>query len=234
MAQTGKFGVVDLAKLRAMLRKQPRQTIYSMLDEAVGLLPKAKLEKLAARYLYVEGLRPDAPPSTSAPRGLFAEVEAFAKASRRGEYFETFNVNSKNCTEESNGTSAWIAECNRLLDRCVARAKAKRQRDQAEVIASFDILFGLIDQVASCDLDIIFFADEGGLWSFGIDWPTVLSAWLACFAAHAKDDATYEQRVAEVLGGHELSGTEVSMKLARALRNRAASRTAKRADEGGS
>ena len=27
----------------------------------------------------------------------------------RGDYFEIFNVNSKNCTELSNGTVAWIA-----------------------------------------------------------------------------------------------------------------------------
>ncbi len=63
-----------------------------------GLLPKAKLEQLAARYLNVQGLRPDVR-SASAPRGLLAEVEAFAEASRRGAYFETFNVNSKNCTD---------------------------------------------------------------------------------------------------------------------------------------
>lgn len=153
MSPTNKSGVVDRAKLRAMLRKQPRQTIYSMLDEAVGLLPKAKLEQLVARYLSVQDLRPDAPPSASATRGLRAEVEAFAEASRRGDDFEAFNVNSKNCTEESNGTSAWIAECNRLLDRCVARANARSIRVQTEVLGSFDILFELIDQAASCDLD---------------------------------------------------------------------------------
>jgi hypothetical protein len=233
MAQTSKSGV-DLAKLRAMLRKQPRQTIYSMLDEAVGLLPKAKLERLAARFMNVQGLRPDAP-SASAPRGLLAEVEAFAEASRRGDYFETFNVNSKNCTEESNGTSAWIAECNRLLDRGVARAKAKGHSAQAEVLASFDILFDLIDRAGSCDLDIVFFADEGGVWSFGIDWSTVLSAWVGCIARQAKDDASYEQRVAEVIDRCERSGTEVSMKLARAVRNRVVSarRSVKGANQGG-
>lgn len=185
---------IDRAKLRAVLRKLSRETIYYMLDEAIGLLPKAKLERLARRYISAEQLRPDAPPPT---RGLLAETEAFALASRRGDYFETFNVNSKNCTQKSSGTLGWIVECNRLMDRCVLLAK--RRGSQAEPSAAFGILFDLLRQIDLGEIDIVFFADEAGSWQVGIDWSEVLPAWFTCFARQAVDDETYEHRVAEVL-----------------------------------
>jgi len=54
--------------------------------------------------------------------GLGSLVEAFDAASRAGKYYVSFNVNSKNCMESSTGTRAFIAECRRQLERCVAHA----------------------------------------------------------------------------------------------------------------
>jgi len=52
-------------------------------------------------------------------------VELFEKASLACEYYESFGVNSQNYTQKSAGTSAWIAEYLRLLDRlCDQRKEA--------------------------------------------------------------------------------------------------------------
>jgi len=186
----------DLARVRAYLRKMSHQYLFAMLDEAVGLLPKAKLDLLVRRYVSPEHMQKEIPTSKSRPT-LRAEVRDFVERSRRGDYFESFNVNSKNCAEQSNGTTAWIADCNRLLDRCVARAKVKRGRSEA--LDAIESLFDIIDLAASCEMDVVFFADEGGLWSFGIDWDAVIEAWVTCAAHVEVDDGTIEARATRVL-----------------------------------
>jgi hypothetical protein len=186
----------DLAKVGAYLRKMLHQHIFAMLDEAVALLPKAKLDLLVRRYVSPEHMQQEIPTSKPRPT-LRAEVGDFVERSRRGDYFESFNVNSKNCTEQSNGTASWIANCNRLLDRCVARAKVKGGRSEA--LEAIESLFDIIDLAASCEMDVVFFVDEGGLWSFGIDWDAVIGAWSTC-AAHVEiDDGAIEARATKVL-----------------------------------
>src|SRR6266581_8734514 len=63
---------------------------------------------------------------------LLMDVKRFEKASLAGEYYESFGVNSKNYTQKSAGTSAWIAEYLRLLDRCVINAKKTTGSESAE------------------------------------------------------------------------------------------------------
>lgn len=215
----------DLAKVRAYLRRMGHQYVFAMLDEAVGMLPKAKLEALVRRYINLKAVQKDPPPRDLEP-GLLAEVTDFAARSRRGDYFESFNVNSKNYTEQSNGTTAWIADCNRLLDRCVARVSVARGR--CEALASFEILFDLIDLAASCNEDIVFFADEGGLWSFGIDWKPVFEAWAACAAEVVVDDDVFEARLAKVLT--RFGKGELGMSATVARRARRAAKAAKTAN----
>jgi len=86
-------------------------------------------------------------------------VQAFRQASLAGKYYEDFAVNSRNSTKMSNGTLAWIADCRRFLDQCVAQSK---KGDRAEVRQAFDIIFGLLVRIDECLDDVIFFADEGG------------------------------------------------------------------------
>ena len=83
-------------------------------------------------------LRPDG----KAKGNLLSDVKAFEKASLASEYYEGFNVNSKNCMETSTGTTVWIAECRRLLDRCVAQEK---KGDPAEVRQYTRRLTGLLE-----------------------------------------------------------------------------------------
>lgn len=197
---------MDRAKLRASLRQLSHQQLYAMLDEAVGLLPKAKLELLVRRYVPVEHVQKEAKASKS-KLTLLAEVSEFVERSRRGDYFESFDVNSKNCNEQSNGTSAWIADCNRLLDRCVARAKVKRGR--AEALEAIESLLDVVDLAASCAMDVVFFADEGGLWSFGIDWKAVIEAWVTCAAHVEVNVGDIEARATKVLARFGKAGARI-------------------------
>jgi len=210
---------IDMAMLRTKVRGLSHGTIFEMLDDALDLLPPARLEQLVGRYLRHDDLRPIAGGTKrDSPSNLRTDVEEFAVASRRGDYFEAFDVNSKNCTEQSNGTMAWIAECNRLLDRCVALST--RKRDIGDVAASFEVLFDLIDDAGSFDFDIVFFADEGGTYEFGIRWSTVMEAWFVSFALHSSRDGSYKQRVAAIIErGGELAG-EAHQRMARTVRNR--------------
>jgi hypothetical protein len=85
------------------------------------LLPPDKLAKLVGQYIQLERLRPDAG-ADATKRSLLEDVKAFDTASRARKYYVSFNVNSKNYSETSTGTRAFIAEFRRQLDRCVAHA----------------------------------------------------------------------------------------------------------------
>lgn len=79
---------IDRDRLRAALRR---------LDEAIDLIPSARLPQLIKGYLDPEKLRPE----VLAKKNLLSEVRCFEKASLRGEYYDGFEVNSKNYTEMS-------------------------------------------------------------------------------------------------------------------------------------
>ncbi|MGH8564260.1 MAG: hypothetical protein ACREXW_09275 [Gammaproteobacteria bacterium] len=140
-------------------------------------MPESKLVKIVGQYLDVTKLRPDA----KAKATLLAEVQAFEKASLEGEYYESFNVNSKNFLETSTGTGAWIAECRRLLDRCTEAKKVP----PAEARDALERIFGLLRHIDEGHDDVVFFADEGGSWQVGVNWAEVFPWWFACLAATA-------------------------------------------------
>ncbi len=154
-------------------------------------------------------LRPD-PEETTRP-SLLTEVKRFNGASLAGEYHESFFVNSKNYTQKSAGTTAWIAECLRLLDRCVISAK---ESNPAEVRAAMDILFGLLDYIDECHDDVIFFADEGGSWQVGVDWARVLPVWFKVLSATAEPQE-YAKRITAMLSRHYSCGREKRLAIAR-------------------
>ncbi len=179
---------IDRDKLRSAVCRLDDDRIRSMLDEAIILLPLAKLVKVAERYVDLANLQ-----KTKTAGGLLSEVKAFAKASRAGDYYESFAVNSKNYMEMSGGTRIWIAECGRLFDCCV-KTGGKGKPDEA--YEAFEILFALLERIDECTDDIVFFADEGGAWQVGVDWSKVLPAWFSCLAAVADPDE-FAQRVVD-------------------------------------
>ena len=142
---------------------------------------------------------------------LLTDVELFEKASLAGEYYESFGVNSQNYTQNSAGTSAWIAEHLRLLDRCVINAK---KSNRAEVREAMDILFGLLNHIDKGDDDVIFFADEGGSWQVGVDWAKVLPVWFKVLSATA-EPKEYAERITALLSCHYRYGRDKMLEIAR-------------------
>jgi hypothetical protein len=187
-------GRIDRDKLRMALRKLGDELIFRMLYDAIELIPPAKLHKLVEPYLDARSLLAAA----DRPGKLLARVRCFQRTSLAGDYYDPFDVNSKNCMNESSGTIAWIAECNRLLDLCVVQAQTG---DAAEARQSFDIIFGLLDEIDACRDDIIFFADEAGAWQVGVDWEKLLPSWFKVLSATAKPDE-YAKRVVDLLNRH--------------------------------
>ena len=185
-------GKLDLQRIRRAIRGSGNETIFFLLDDAISLLPPAKLRQLLAQYMKPEQFVSD----VAVKRDLLAEVQAFQKACLAREYYEAFDVNSKNCTKSSLGTLAWIADFRRLLFRCVEESK---KRNVANVRRAFDILFDLLDRFDDADDRMVFFADEGGSWMVGIDWKRVLPAWFRVLSDTA-DPAEYVQRFEAFVG----------------------------------
>ncbi|MCP5516863.1 MAG: hypothetical protein H7A45_06345 [Verrucomicrobiales bacterium] len=129
---------------------------------------------------------------------LLAEVKRFDQASLAREYYQSFNVNSKNYMQQSARTSAWIATHRRLLARCVSDAG---KGDPAEVREAMDILFGLLDRLDRSPEEVVFFADEGGSWQVGVDWARVLPAWFEVLSATVSAEE-YAARILAVLSRH--------------------------------
>ncbi|MGC9224976.1 MAG: hypothetical protein ACP5E2_13710 [Terracidiphilus sp.] len=187
-------GELDLQQIRRAIRRSGNETIFFLLDDALSILPPAKLRQLIAQYMKTEQFVSEG----AVKRDLLTDVQAFQKACLAGDYYEAFDVNSKNCTQSSLGTLAWIADFRRLLFRCVEQAK---KRNLAGVRCAFDILFELLDRFDDADDRMFFFADEGGSWMVGIDWKQVLPAWFRVLAAMA-DPAEFARRFEAFVGRH--------------------------------
>jgi len=182
---------LDRATIRAALRRLSNETIYYILGEALEMLPLSKAEKLIKGYIDTRQFRRD----DRKPKNLLEEIREFQQASLRGDYYESFDVNWKNCTEKSIGTCAWIFEFNHLLNRCIAAVKKENRREIREAI---EICFGLLRHIDECRDDVIFFADEAGSWQVGIDWNKVLLAYFICLSATTKSDE-YASRVVAIV-----------------------------------
>jgi hypothetical protein len=202
---------IDKDKLRAAVRKLGHEYVFYMLDDAIELLSPTKLRQIARRYLDVERLLPEREIATKA--NLLAAVKAFNQASRAGDYYESFMVDSRNCTEQSMGTTAWIAEFGRLLDRCVVE---HRKVPPAESREAFDVLFGLLDYIDECHDDVLFFADEGGAWQVGVDWVRVLPPWFRTLSATASP-SEYAERITTLLRHHHAYGSDEMVAIARKI-----------------
>ena len=200
---------IDRNKLRAEVRKLGHEYAFLMLDAAIELLSPAKLHKIAKQYVDVKRLRPDV--GKVAKPSLLSDVKLFEKASLAGRYYKSFGVNSQNYMEKSTGTSAWIADYLRLLNRCVTNAK---KFHPAEVREAMDILFGLLNHIDKGHDDVIFFADEGGSWQVGVDWTRVLPVWFKVLSATAEPEV-YAERVTALLSCHYRYGRDKMLGIAR-------------------
>lgn len=173
---------IDRDKVRAALRRRGAETIFYILDEAIDLLSPENLAKLVAPYMDIKELRPDGP---TCKKSILDEVRVFDTASRAGRYYESFNVNSKNFMDKSMGTQSFIADCNRLLDRCVEEAPNGAAPEIREAI---EMILDLLRYIDECHDDVIFFADEAGAWQVGVDWVRVLPALFLCLSQTTEEE----------------------------------------------
>jgi hypothetical protein len=178
---------IDLEKLQGALRRLRRADLLVLAERATELVPPAKLQALLGDRLRLE----DFARTKSGASALLAEVQKFNAESLRGDYYESFNVNSRNFMEKSEGTEAFIAEFERLLARCI---RAVEKGPKAPVRQALELLFGLLRHIDEGHDDVIFFADEGGSWAVGVDWRIALPAYFQCLA----ESATPEEFAREV------------------------------------
>jgi len=86
---------------------------------------------------------------------------------------------------KSSGTQAWIAECHRLVDHCVAASGKGRHAAARE---AFELIFSLLRHINEEDQKVLFFADEPGVWQVGVNWEEVMPPWFECLAQTAGPD----------------------------------------------
>ncbi len=166
---------IDLEKLRVALRRLSRGNLLMVAERAIDIVPKAKLRALVGDMVQIDELAEGKP----GPAPLLEEVRKFYDASLRGDYYESFNVNSKNYMDKSEQTEAFIAEIDRLLGKCI-RAATKGPR--ATVRTAFELLLAVLRRIDEDSDSVIFFADEGGVWQTGVDWRPTLAAYFQCLA----------------------------------------------------
>ena len=172
---------VDLRALRDSLGRLTRGELLIVAQRAVEMVPDTALPLLMGGLVE---LQPDseAAPGTAA---LLKEVRRFHTEGVSGTFYESFAVNSRNCSEQSRGTDAFIAEFDRLVVECVSAALAEPGQVTAQ---AFEVLFSLLRYIDEGNDDVLFFADEGGSWSVGVDWSRALPAYFLCLAQSASGE----------------------------------------------
>ena len=128
---------IDLERLRVALRRLSRGNLLVIAERATELVPRAKVRALLGDFVRLGELAE--PKSGAAP--LLEEVRKFREASQRGDYYEGFDVNSKNFMRKSEGTEAFIAEFDRLVGKCV---RAAEKTPGPPLREAFELLFGLL------------------------------------------------------------------------------------------
>ncbi len=170
---------IDPDRLRVAIRRMKRDQLLDLLDGAIDLVPKSRLAELSSGFFPAESLVASKPKK----QALLVEVRAFHTAAMRGDYYESFNVNSKNFMDQSEGTQHFIAEFERIMRRCV---NAVDEVPAGELREAFDLMLSILRHIDQGNDDVVFFADEAGSWQVGVDWRTTLPAYFKCLAGCAE------------------------------------------------
>jgi len=125
---------------------------------------------------------------------LIKATREFTEAAMRGEFYEDFAVNWRTSIQTTGGTQEFEARLDLLFDRCIEESA---MGDPAEVCASYELIFDLLRAIERWDRDIVFWADEGGIWNFGIPWRRVLPPYFRCLMKTAP--AEYQAKAKAVI-----------------------------------
>ena len=178
-------------KIRARLRALPPSSIRSLLHRAIDLLSQDQLPALIHDHIHIRRVLADDGHETT----LLQSIQSYHDDAMRGHFYESFFVDSRNYTDESVGTQAFFAEHHRFIDACLAAA----QRGEYTVAAKgLGRLLDLVFEVDRGNTDIVFFADDGGSYSFGISLSQVLPIWFRCLA-HTHEPNSWAETIAEAV-----------------------------------
>jgi hypothetical protein len=166
-----------MAKVNAAIRSLPKETLFDILDRALVHVPADALSAVLGTVVPIKEVQE----GPVAAKALLKAMKQFHKDTLDGVHFDSFDVNSKNWTDKSEGTEEWIAECKRLHESCVAQAPAGPPET---VRVAFEFLFDLLRRIDKGE-DIVFFADEAGSWQVEVDWDDVLPAYYGCLSQTA-------------------------------------------------
>ena len=123
---------IDWEVLEPALRKLRKDDILQVLHDAYRVLPASRVVSVFGAH--VDFMALESPPrnaKSAASSRLLKTVEKFHRESLQGQYYEPFNVNSKNFMDTSQGTELWINECNQLFDKCVQSLRAMESEARA-------------------------------------------------------------------------------------------------------
>ena len=203
----------DLSALRRELQALPRGQLLVVAQRAIEMLPDAALRALLGDMIQIERhLQVTAPTPL-----LIDEVRDFGATSMSGRFYDDFAGHRRGHPQQSRGTDGFIAEFNRLLGRCVRQADPAAGAMTCE---SFEILFGLLRYINECLDDVVYFADDGGVWCIGVDWCTALPAYFKCLALNPSAE-DFAQSVDRVIGDFAESDRARFMADARRVANTA-------------
>lgn len=180
---------VDMKALRRSLRQLSRGDLLLVAERAANTVPNGALASLLADRIELQAR------DGSEDVSVLDEVLAFHAQSMAGKFYESFDVNSHNCNQQSRGTDAFVAELDRLVERCVRESETDSGRVPCQ---AFEVLFDLLRHIDGCHDDVLFFADEGGAWSVGMPWLKALPAYFRCLAA-AQPASEFAERAAQVI-----------------------------------
>ena len=198
---------IDISLLRDSIRTELEiEELLSLLDRAIELSPQERLPELIEGFFDLDLLSVD----ELSEQSLLEDVLEFHSDSLAGLYYDDFDVNSKNFMERSRGTINWIAEHERLMNRCLIES---RDGDPEQMRQVFELLFNLLDEVDECRDDIIFFADEAGAWQVGVEWDEVLPCYFKVLAAVAQP-SEYASGVIKIVKSHANYNSDNYFKLA--------------------
>src|SRR3954453_9968010 len=171
------MAMLDWSQLADILKRQKKAALLELLEQAFF-----EMEPKQQRAVFGE-LTKKPPAARAIGAALVEEVAEFDRDSRARQYYQSFNINSKNFNHIPDKTDEWF---DRLGDLLTETSKLTRQGDHATAVACFDRLYALIETME--DGDSIVFAHELGSWMIPVEEKEWVADYLTSLAATTTPD----------------------------------------------
>lgn len=154
------------------LANEDKTTLLTLLQTAYDCVTPDERAKLFGQFSAQEGPRAQVDGQT-----VLDAIERFAIRSRQGEYYASFNINSKNYMYLPKETKAWFRELGEFLQNSV---QLVAQEEYQQATACFGRLYELIAEMEVGER--IVFGDEIGSWLIPGEEKRYLSAYITALA----------------------------------------------------